>query len=101
MAMGLWTWLTGKKSSVTTTDRIWLTNAARLRGLCREASERLSNAQPSILLAHFPATLNEVQQELSRQGIPHGSVEHSISAKEVNRMADPEGLVRLGLVKQL
>jgi preprotein translocase subunit SecA len=101
MAMGFWTWLTGKKSSVTATDRIWLTKAARWRGLCRELFEHLSNAQPSILLAHFPATLAEVQQELSRQGVPHRSVDHSISAKEANRLADPEGLVRLGLVKQL
>ena len=44
--MGFWTWLTGKKSSVTATDRIWLTKAARWRGLCRELFEHLSNAQP-------------------------------------------------------
>jgi preprotein translocase subunit SecA len=99
--MGFWTWLTGKKSSVTATDRIWLTKPAKWRGLCRELYEHLSNAQPSILFAHFPATLTEVQQELSRQGVPHRSIDHAISAKEVNRWADPEGLVRLGLVKQL
>jgi preprotein translocase subunit SecA len=101
--MGFWTWLTGKKSSVTATDRIWLTRAAKWRGLCRELFEHLSNAQPSILLAHFPATLTEIRQELNRQGVPHHSVDHPISAKEINRLADPgaEGLVRLGLVKQL
>jgi preprotein translocase subunit SecA len=99
--MSFWTWLTGKKSSVTATDRIWLTKAARGRGLCQELVEHLSNARPSILLAHFPATLAEVQQELSRQGVPHRWVDHAISAKEVSRLASPEGLVRLGLVKQL
>src|SRR5262245_44463896 len=101
MAMGFWTWLTGKTSSVTATDRIWLTKAARRRGLCRELFEHRSNAQPSLLVAHFPATLTEVQQELSRQGVPHRSVDHTISAKEVKRLANPGGLVRLGLVKQL
>jgi preprotein translocase subunit SecA len=101
MAMGFWTWLTGKKSSVTATDRIWLTKAARSRGLCQELFEHLSNTQPSMLLAHFPATLAEVQQELSRQGIPHHWVDHSISANEVDRLTDPGGLVHVGLVKQL
>lgn len=99
--MGFWTWLTGKKSSVTATDRIWLTKAARWRGLCRELLEHLPSTEPSILLAHFPATLAEVQQELSRQGVPHRWVDHSISAKEINRLAGPDGLVHLGLVKQL
>ncbi len=101
--MGFRAWLAGKKSSVIAADRIWLTKAAKWRGLCRELSEQLSNAQPSILLAHFPGTLAEVQQELSHQAIPHRCVDHSISVKEVNRWADPgaERLVRLGLVKQL
>jgi preprotein translocase subunit SecA len=101
MEMGFWTWLTGKKSYVTTTDRIWLTKAAKWRGLCGELFEHLSIAQPSVLLAHFPATLAEVQQELSRQGVSYRSFDHSISAKEVNRLAHPGGLIRLGLVKQL
>ncbi|GIW85183.1 MAG: hypothetical protein KatS3mg107_0843 [Gemmataceae bacterium] len=101
--MGFWEWLTGKKSSVTAVDRIWLTKAAKWRGLCRELVEHLSNAQPPLLLAHFPATRTEVRQELSREGVPHRLVDHSIAVKEVSRIADPgaEGLVRLGLVKQL
>lgn len=99
--MGFWTWLTGKKSSVTATDRIWLTKAARSGGLCQELLEHLSNPSPSILLAHFPATLAEVQQELSRQGVPHRWVDHRISVKDVDRLADPGGLVCLALVKQL
>jgi preprotein translocase subunit SecA len=101
MAMGFWTWLTGKESSVIATDRIWLTKTAKAGGLCRELFEHLANAQPSILLAHFPATLAEVQQELSRQGVPHYRVDHSISTQEVNRLGDPAGVVLLGLVKQL
>src|SRR5262245_59330457 len=99
--MGLWTWLTGKKSSVTATDRIWLTKAAKRRGLCRELFQHRSNAQPSILFAHFPATLREFQQELNREEIPHRLVEHSISGKEITRLADPESPIHLGLVKQL
>src|SRR5262245_61972968 len=98
--MGFWTWLTGKESNVTATERIWLTKAARRQGLCRELFEHLSNSQPAILCAHFPATLAEVQQELSCQGVPHRKID-SITAQEVNGSADPEGLVRLGLVKQL
>jgi preprotein translocase subunit SecA len=101
MTMGFWSWLTGKKSNVTATDRIWLTTAAKWRGLCRELFEHRSNAQPCLLLAHFPATLTEVQQELGRQGVPQRSLDHTISTKEFNRLADSEGLVQLGLVKQL
>jgi len=54
-------------------------------------------------LSHFPATLAEVQQEISLQKVPHRLVDQWISVKEVNRWADPgaERLVHLGLVKQL
>jgi preprotein translocase subunit SecA len=54
-------------------------------------------------LAHFPATLTEIRQELSRQEVPHHTAERPISAKEVNRLGGPpaERLVRLGLVRQL
>src|SRR6516164_9630407 len=99
--MGFWKWLTGKKSSVTVTDRIWLTRPARCRGLCRELFQHLSNAQAPVLLAHFPATLTEIRQELSRQEVPHHTAERPISAKEVNRLGGPpaERLVRLGLVR--
>jgi preprotein translocase subunit SecA len=101
--MGLWKWLTGKKSLVTATDRIWLTRLARCRGLCRELFQHHSNAQAPVLLAHFPATLTEVRQELSRQEVPHQTAERLISAKEVSRLAGPpaERLPRLGLVRQL
>jgi preprotein translocase subunit SecA len=99
--MSFWTWLTGKKSNITAADRIWLTKAARYRGLCRELAEHLASAQPSLLLAHFPATLTELQQELSRQGIPHRLVDHSLSAQEVNGWAGPLGFVHLGLARQL
>ncbi len=101
--MGFWTWLTGKKPRVTTTDRIWLTRPARCRGLCRELLEHLSNAQPVLLLAHFPATLTEMQRELSGHGVPYNLASQPISTKEVNRLANQgaERLVHLFLVKQL
>ncbi len=100
--MGLWNWLTGKKSSVTAADRIWLTRLARCRGLCQELAQHLSNAQAPVLLAHFPATLSEIRQELSRQEVPHHTAERPISAKEFSRLAGPaQRLVRLGLVRQL
>lgn len=101
--MGFWAWLTGKKSNVAAVDRIWLTKAAKWRGMCRELHEHLSNAQPPIVLAHFPATLTEIRQELGREGVPHRLADRSISGNEVHSMADPgaECVVRLGLVKQL
>ena len=57
VAMGFWTWLTGKHSRVTTIDRIWMTRPVRCRAVCPELQEHLSKAQLVILLAHFPATL--------------------------------------------
>ena len=101
--MGFWAWLTGKKPRATTTDRIWMTRPAKWRGLCRELVQHLSNDKAFILLAHFPATLAEIRQELDRQGVPHQSVDQPISVQGANRFAGPgaERLVRLGLVKQL
>jgi preprotein translocase subunit SecA len=101
--MGFWSWLMGKKSGVAITDKIWLTKSARNRALCRDLQDHLSTAHVVIILAHFPATLAEIRQELSEIGIPYEGIANQISAKDANRLAGPQTdrRVRLGLVKQL
>jgi preprotein translocase subunit SecA len=71
--------------------------------LCGELQEHFSNAQPVLLLAHFPATLTEMEEELTRQGVSHQVITQQISAQEVNRLAEgsTEQFIHLGLVKQL
>ena len=103
--MGFWAWLTGKKTFVTTNDKIWLTRSAKCGGMCRELQElRFSNAQPIIVLAHFPATLTEIQQKLSKLVISHTKTAKQISTKDVKQLAvqkSDSSPIQLGLVKQL
>jgi preprotein translocase subunit SecA len=101
--VGFWDWLSGKPTRVTTCDKIWLTRTAKHRELCQELQEHLGAAQPVILLAHFPATLAEIRGELSGAGIPHNVTAAPIAARHVTGNADrgSEGLIQLGLVKQL
>jgi preprotein translocase subunit SecA len=100
LRMGLWKWLAGKRERVTASDKIWLTHAAKRRGICRELGEL--DTRPVILLCHFPAALSGIAQELSAQNIPHRVISGQISAKVVNRLADQTtGEMQLGLVSQL
>ena len=101
--MGFWDWFSGKPKRVTTRDKIWLTRTAKRRELCRELQRHLAAAQPVILLAHFPATLAEIRQELTGAGIPHNVTSAPIAAKHVSHIAErgTECLIHLALVKQL
>jgi preprotein translocase subunit SecA len=60
---------------------------------------KFSNA----LLAHFPATLTEMGEQLTQRGVSHKLIARQISAQEVNRLAESstERSIHLGLVKQL
>lgn len=55
--MGLFSWLFGKPSRVTTRDVIWLTEAARGDGITKAVDEHLLAGKSVLLLAQFPATL--------------------------------------------
>jgi preprotein translocase subunit SecA len=101
--MGFWDWLSGKPKRVTPRDKIWLTRTAKRREVCRELQEHLAAAQPVLLLAHFPASLAEIRQELLGVGIPHHVTAGPIAARHVSQHANrgTECLIQLGLVKQL
>jgi hypothetical protein len=66
--MGFRDWLTGKRGPVVVKDAVWLTHAARVRGVCG----RLRGSERGVLLlAHFPATLERWRQDLTAAGVPH------------------------------
>jgi SecA-like ATPase subunit of protein translocation complex len=55
--MGLFSWLFGKPSRVTTHDIIWLTDAARGDGVAQRVGKDLAAERSVLLVAQFPATL--------------------------------------------
>ncbi|HMP17523.1 MAG TPA: hypothetical protein PKD72_10900 [Gemmatales bacterium] len=102
--MGFWDWLAGKKSNVTTMDRIWLNKPAKWRGIACELHEHIANNQPTLVLAHFPATLTELEQELNQQSVPYQLFQQKLNIHELVRQAIPTlavPAVRLGLVRNL
>jgi preprotein translocase subunit SecA len=85
--MGFWAWLTGKSSNVTeANDVIWMTPAAKWQGLRRAIQEDASIAQ--LVVAHFPKTLAELQDELTKTAIAFSTIEGRLSATEARRLAD-------------
>jgi preprotein translocase subunit SecA len=101
--MKFWTWLTGKSDDVAIVDKVWLNKPAKYRAMCGQAEDQLCRAKLVLLLAHFPATLTEVGEELARSGVPHQVTPHPISANEVKRLAETPMNDRayVGLVEQI
>lgn len=59
--MGLFSWLFPEPDPVKVTDLIWLNAKAKLRAIQNEVAQ----ADSVLVLAHFPKTLNEVEEELA------------------------------------
>jgi preprotein translocase subunit SecA len=67
--VGFWEWLSGGPQRVQVTDDvIWMTRAAKLRGLAQAVHDRLGQGHPVLVVAHFPATLAEVREALGGPG---------------------------------
>jgi preprotein translocase subunit SecA len=88
MAVGFWDWLAGKPKAVEVADDvIWMTSAAKLRGLCAAARGVVPAGPPLLVLAHFPATLASVREAIQGQGVPHRPVAGRLTPAEVLRQA--------------
>lgn len=59
--MGLLSWLFGGRRQAPATDQIWLTPDSKYRGMARQAADALSQSKIVCIVAHFPATLEELQ----------------------------------------
>lgn len=101
--MGLWNWLSGKRKRVPIRDSLWLTSAARYAGVCRSIKEADAGTDSVLVLAHFPATLDDLRQALTEARIAHDDVARTLSADTLHQHhAGHNGpLVLAGLVRQL
>jgi preprotein translocase subunit SecA len=64
-------------------DLIWLTQVAKLNGLVAQVQDWLAENRFALVLAHFPATLARVEQELSAAGVPIDFHDGRLSRKDV------------------
>jgi preprotein translocase subunit SecA len=69
--VGFWEWLSGGAQRVRVADDVvWMTRAAKLRGLARAVHDQLGQGHPVLVVAHFRATLAEVREALGGPGGP-------------------------------
>jgi len=99
--MGLFDWLRGKPSQAVATgeDVIWMTPSAKGRGLLSAVEQSLPAASLVIVAAHFPATLEWIQAELTGRGLAYAELTDPRRAAAIARQAvadrEPHLLVAL------
>lgn len=99
--MGLFSWLFGKRSRVTSRDLTWLTAAARVRGAVESVRDDLAAGKSVLVLAHFPATLAAFRAEITGSGWAVADAPNPVTPAQVlARVAGPPRLL-LGLVRHL
>jgi len=99
--MGLFSWLFGKPSRVATHDLIWLTDAARSRGVAGAVSAHLASNRPVLAIAQFPATRAAFEEYISRTGWPHVAIPDNLTPAAALALASGTPRVLLGLARQL
>lgn len=89
---------TTKPDVVFSPDRIWLTPEAKFNGLVAQVQDRLDEDQFVFVLAHFPATLARVEQELSAAGVPNEFHDGRLTRKNLVSLIDQANGQRVLLV---
>ena len=79
-------------------DLIWLTPAAKLRAVVAQVQDRLDEDLFVLVLAHFPATLASVEQELSANGVPNEFLDGRLSRKNIVPLIDEDNRPKAILV---
>jgi preprotein translocase subunit SecA len=80
--MGFWDWLRGKTAALQISDdSVWLTTEAKLLGVCNAVSKNLDAGRSVLVVAHFPATLAILAEEMHKQNTK------SVSLSEVTTKA--------------
>lgn len=65
--MGLFDWFRRPRPLPTTT---WFSEPSRVRGFCQQVRDDLATGRHVVVVAHFPAGLIEVGEQLATNGIP-------------------------------
>jgi len=101
--MGLFSWLFGAGPRVPVADRIWLTDAALLRAVVRDAGGHHRGGRTVLLLAHFPATLVAVRAALAAGHLADTPFPRNTTPPQLLRAADTARppLLFTGLVRDL
>ncbi len=84
--MSLWRWL-GLSRPTYEPDRVWLTRQAALAGLVRDSVQWLFEDAAVAIVAHFPATLAEVQKALDAASVAWRACQGPLSGPEVVSMS--------------
>lgn len=82
--MGFWSWFRGTTTRATSVDRIWLTQEAMRLGLLKEL---LAQTRPTLVVAHFPATLKRVCADLEAAGETVTILGPTLGAKQLDELA--------------
>lgn len=93
--MGFWDWLRPKPKNVVETDLIWLTKTAKLAGLAVEVKA----GGPSLVLAHFPSSLREIEEAFAAIGLEGERIEGPIKPAQFLKPARSN--TSFALVRQL
>lgn len=83
--MQLWSWLTGGKRQIEQSEMIWLTNRARLEGICHTLQEKSRNCQLLIVTSHFSDRLGEMRKLLNRDSTPFREADHLLRPGDIHR----------------
>ncbi len=101
MVVGFWSWLAGKRNRLPARDCMWLTSAARNRGVCRAIKEAADDTPLILVAAHFPASLEEFQTSLTEAGIEHDRLDRPFTASQLDGRSNRSSRVLLTLCRQL
>ncbi len=99
--MGLFSWLLGKSTHVTSGDVIWLTDSARSRGASQSVKKHVAANRTVLVLAHFPAALAAFGEQIIGSGLPYATIPSELTTTAAIKLAAGEPRVLLGLVRNL
>lgn len=103
--MGLFDWLRGQPRDAVARgdDVIWLSSAAKQRGMCRAIEGHLQKAPLVLVVVHFADTLDAVRAEFDARGLAYAELDDSHRAAAVVRQAaaSSEAHLLLALAERL
>jgi preprotein translocase subunit SecA len=83
--MGLLSFFGIKRRPESPDDKIWLTDEAKLTGVCAEAKEHLDEEAMVVLVAHFPETLEALKPQLQQAGVEFQSYAELIAGSRQDK----------------
>ncbi|HEV3386869.1 MAG TPA: hypothetical protein VG097_18775 [Gemmata sp.] len=99
--MGLLSWLFGKSKKVTVQDSVWLSNAARLKGVSESISNALGSNSSVLVLAHFPASLLSFEKHCIEIGWRLEKIPTQLKPSTAIDLAAGSTRILCGLVRNL